>query len=166
MAATVASIFIYPIKSCRGISVSQAPLTPTGKIRLLHLPHIENSQFICTTGSSCVCGMFGYASVLWISFFVGQQQDRLCLILELETSLFNLQILGLVCPPRDFFFSTLACHLDVGKIERTAVLLSYILFYFSFLLTCSVLKFPAFVSCECGKKETRKSKGEGICRLH
>ncbi|XP_050233623.1 LOW QUALITY PROTEIN: uncharacterized protein LOC126682105 [Mercurialis annua] len=28
--AQVASIFIYPIKSCRGISVSQAPLTPTG----------------------------------------------------------------------------------------------------------------------------------------
>ncbi|XP_050233622.1 uncharacterized protein LOC126682104 [Mercurialis annua] len=28
--AKVASIFIYPIKSCRGISVSQAPLTPTG----------------------------------------------------------------------------------------------------------------------------------------
>ncbi|KAK1556822.1 hypothetical protein Q3G72_012953 [Acer saccharum] len=26
----VGSIFIYPIKSCRGISVSQAPLTPTG----------------------------------------------------------------------------------------------------------------------------------------
>ncbi|KAF5729237.1 mitochondrial amidoxime reducing component 2-like [Tripterygium wilfordii] len=29
-AAKVSSIFIYPIKSCRGISVSQAPLTPTG----------------------------------------------------------------------------------------------------------------------------------------
>ncbi|KAK3189058.1 hypothetical protein Dsin_028619 [Dipteronia sinensis] len=28
--AKVGSIFIYPIKSCRGISVSQAPLTPTG----------------------------------------------------------------------------------------------------------------------------------------
>lgn len=28
--AEVSSIFIYPIKSCRGISVSQAPLTPTG----------------------------------------------------------------------------------------------------------------------------------------
>ncbi|KAI4332082.1 hypothetical protein L6164_017020 [Bauhinia variegata] len=26
----VSSIFVYPIKSCRGISVSQAPLTPTG----------------------------------------------------------------------------------------------------------------------------------------
>ncbi|CAL1404996.1 unnamed protein product [Linum trigynum] len=29
-AAKVSSIFIYPIKSCRGISVPQAPLTPTG----------------------------------------------------------------------------------------------------------------------------------------
>ncbi|KAI4332081.1 hypothetical protein L6164_017019 [Bauhinia variegata] len=28
--AKVSSIFVYPIKSCRGISVSQAPLTPTG----------------------------------------------------------------------------------------------------------------------------------------
>ncbi|KAL5578463.1 hypothetical protein UlMin_020162 [Ulmus minor] len=28
--AKISSIFIYPIKSCRGISVSQAPLTPTG----------------------------------------------------------------------------------------------------------------------------------------
>ncbi|CAI0546907.1 unnamed protein product [Linum tenue] len=29
-AAKVSSIFIYPIKSCRGISVPEAPLTPTG----------------------------------------------------------------------------------------------------------------------------------------
>jgi len=29
-AAKVSSLFIYPIKSCRGISVSHAPLTPTG----------------------------------------------------------------------------------------------------------------------------------------
>ncbi|XP_047334041.1 mitochondrial amidoxime reducing component 2 [Impatiens glandulifera] len=29
-AAIVKSIFIYPIKSCRGISVSQAPISPTG----------------------------------------------------------------------------------------------------------------------------------------
>ncbi|KAL5205414.1 hypothetical protein ABZP36_033623 [Zizania latifolia] len=29
-AATVRSIFIYPIKSCRGISVLQAPITSTG----------------------------------------------------------------------------------------------------------------------------------------
>ncbi|KAH9795437.1 MOSC domain-containing protein [Citrus sinensis] len=29
-AGKVTSIFVYPIKSCRGISVSQAPLTPTG----------------------------------------------------------------------------------------------------------------------------------------
>ncbi|KAK6273201.1 hypothetical protein POUND7_010284 [Theobroma cacao] len=29
-AAKISSIFIYPIKSCRGISVPQAPLTPTG----------------------------------------------------------------------------------------------------------------------------------------
>ncbi|OVA12746.1 Molybdenum cofactor sulfurase [Macleaya cordata] len=28
--ATITSIFIYPIKSCRGISVSQAPITSTG----------------------------------------------------------------------------------------------------------------------------------------
>ncbi|XP_050257085.1 uncharacterized protein LOC126702432 isoform X1 [Quercus robur] len=28
--ARISSIFIYPIKSCRGISVSQAPITPTG----------------------------------------------------------------------------------------------------------------------------------------
>lgn len=28
--AKVKSIFVYPIKSCRGISLSQAPLTPTG----------------------------------------------------------------------------------------------------------------------------------------
>ncbi|KAL5773735.1 hypothetical protein ACOSQ2_013659 [Xanthoceras sorbifolium] len=28
--AKVGSIFIYPIKSCRGVSVSQAPVTPTG----------------------------------------------------------------------------------------------------------------------------------------
>ncbi|PKI70933.1 hypothetical protein CRG98_008666 [Punica granatum] len=30
MAATVSSLFIYPIKSCRGISAPAAPLTPTG----------------------------------------------------------------------------------------------------------------------------------------
>ncbi|PKI69220.1 hypothetical protein CRG98_010357 [Punica granatum] len=30
MAAIVSSLFIYPIKSCRGISVPAAPLTPTG----------------------------------------------------------------------------------------------------------------------------------------
>ncbi|XVE63605.1 hypothetical protein DITRI_Ditri07aG0033100 [Diplodiscus trichospermus] len=29
-AAKISSIFIYPIKSCRGISVPLAPLTPTG----------------------------------------------------------------------------------------------------------------------------------------
>lgn len=29
-AAQVKSIFVYPIKSCRGISVSQAPITSTG----------------------------------------------------------------------------------------------------------------------------------------
>ncbi|XP_010260739.1 PREDICTED: mitochondrial amidoxime-reducing component 1 isoform X4 [Nelumbo nucifera] len=29
-AATVSSIFVYPIKSCRGISVSEAPITSTG----------------------------------------------------------------------------------------------------------------------------------------
>lgn len=28
--ARVKSIYVYPIKSCRGISVPQAPLTPTG----------------------------------------------------------------------------------------------------------------------------------------
>ncbi|KAM5587037.1 mitochondrial amidoxime reducing component 2 [Rosa sericea] len=28
--AKVSSIFIYPVKSCRGISVSEAPITPTG----------------------------------------------------------------------------------------------------------------------------------------
>lgn len=28
--ATISSIMVYPIKSCRGISVSQAPITPTG----------------------------------------------------------------------------------------------------------------------------------------
>ncbi|PRQ30136.1 hypothetical protein RchiOBHm_Chr5g0021301 [Rosa chinensis] len=27
--AKVSSIFIYPVKSCRGISVSEAPITPT-----------------------------------------------------------------------------------------------------------------------------------------
>ncbi|KAB1221498.1 Mitochondrial amidoxime reducing component 2 [Morella rubra] len=30
MAARVSSIFVYPVKSCRGISVPQAPITPTG----------------------------------------------------------------------------------------------------------------------------------------
>ncbi|KAK9086091.1 hypothetical protein Sjap_026502 [Stephania japonica] len=30
MSATISSIFIYPIKSCRGISVPRAPLSPTG----------------------------------------------------------------------------------------------------------------------------------------
>jgi hypothetical protein len=34
--ATVSSIFIYPIKSCRGISVPQAPITPTGKTDRIH----------------------------------------------------------------------------------------------------------------------------------
>ncbi|CAJ1975946.1 unnamed protein product [Sphenostylis stenocarpa] len=29
-AAKISSLFIYPVKSCRGISVSHAPLTPTG----------------------------------------------------------------------------------------------------------------------------------------
>jgi hypothetical protein len=31
-AATVKSIFIYPIKSCRGLAVSQAPITSTGAV--------------------------------------------------------------------------------------------------------------------------------------
>lgn len=30
--AKVSAIFIYPIKSCRAISVSRAPLTPTGTV--------------------------------------------------------------------------------------------------------------------------------------
>ena len=30
--AKVVSIFIYPVKSCRGISVSEAPLASTGKV--------------------------------------------------------------------------------------------------------------------------------------
>jgi len=30
--AKVTGIFIYPVKSCRGISLSQAPLTPSGII--------------------------------------------------------------------------------------------------------------------------------------
>jgi hypothetical protein len=28
--AKISGIFIYPIKSCRGISLSHAPLTPSG----------------------------------------------------------------------------------------------------------------------------------------
>lgn len=36
----VSSIFIYPVKSCRGISVSQAPVTPTGITKLTTFPVI------------------------------------------------------------------------------------------------------------------------------
>ena len=34
--AKISSIFIYPIKSCRGISVSQAPISPTGNSSPAH----------------------------------------------------------------------------------------------------------------------------------
>lgn len=36
MAARVSSIFVYPVKSCRGISVPQAPITPTGKTDMIN----------------------------------------------------------------------------------------------------------------------------------
>ena len=36
-AATVASILIYPIKSCRGVSVPQAPVTSFGTHRFAHM---------------------------------------------------------------------------------------------------------------------------------
>lgn len=42
-AAKVKSIFVYPIKSCRGISVSQqAPLTPTGML----YAYIQSNYYI------------------------------------------------------------------------------------------------------------------------
>lgn len=34
IAGRVASLYVYPIKSCRGISLSQASLTPTGTVLL------------------------------------------------------------------------------------------------------------------------------------
>jgi hypothetical protein len=37
-AATVKSVLVYPIKSCRGISVPQAPITATGTSPLLAAP--------------------------------------------------------------------------------------------------------------------------------
>jgi len=36
-AVKVSRLFIYPIKSCRGISVSYAPLTPAGNLSLFVL---------------------------------------------------------------------------------------------------------------------------------
>lgn len=47
--AAVSAIFIYPIKSCRGISVPQAPLTPTGKSPLSFLPS-DYYSMPCATG--------------------------------------------------------------------------------------------------------------------
>jgi len=52
-AAKVSGLFIYPIKSCRGISVSHAPLTPTGNSSfcLNHYVHnftnIIHITFLC-----------------------------------------------------------------------------------------------------------------------
>jgi len=39
--AKVTGIFVYPVKSCRGISLSQAPLTPSGTIFFLMLFYFQ-----------------------------------------------------------------------------------------------------------------------------
>jgi hypothetical protein len=44
-AATVKSIVVYPIKSCRGISVPQAAITSTGASLLCLLPFLEIWEF-------------------------------------------------------------------------------------------------------------------------
>jgi hypothetical protein len=44
--AKVSSIFIYPVKSCRGISLSQAPLTPTGNIINHYLFSASSMNFL------------------------------------------------------------------------------------------------------------------------
>jgi hypothetical protein len=48
-AATVASILIYPIKSCRGVSVPHAPVTSFGT-----LPHCFTSLKLCTLLAFCI----------------------------------------------------------------------------------------------------------------
>lgn len=47
-AARIESIFIYPIKSCRGISVSQAPIVPTGFLWDRHWMVINSKGRACT----------------------------------------------------------------------------------------------------------------------
>lgn len=47
-APTVKSIFIYPIKSCRGISVSQSPLSPTGFVWDRHWVVVNSKGRGCT----------------------------------------------------------------------------------------------------------------------
>ena len=64
----ISSIFIYPIKSCRGISVSQAPITPTGKTNRTQFfiyiyIYIYNSiscsfTFVCLTHFLVVLSVF------------------------------------------------------------------------------------------------------------
>ena len=45
-AATVKSILIYPIKSCRGIAVPQAPITSTGTRPLRSAGSIRRIPFL------------------------------------------------------------------------------------------------------------------------
>jgi hypothetical protein len=47
-AATVKSIFIYPIKSCRGLAVSQALIISTGAVlwSTVHLPSLAFVLFL------------------------------------------------------------------------------------------------------------------------
>lgn len=47
-AARIESIFIYPVKSCRGISVSQAPIVPTGFLWDRHWMVINSKGRACT----------------------------------------------------------------------------------------------------------------------
>lgn len=39
--ARVKTIFVYPIKSCRGISVAQAPVSPTGNFLSIFIINIH-----------------------------------------------------------------------------------------------------------------------------
>lgn len=47
VAARVSSLFVYPIKSCKGISLSQAALTPTGIKQALCPIKLPFFLFLC-----------------------------------------------------------------------------------------------------------------------
>lgn len=53
-AAKVTSIFIYPIKSCRGISVSQAPISPTGTSLITHSLKFQSFSNFFILDSCCL----------------------------------------------------------------------------------------------------------------
>ena len=76
--AKISSIFIYPIKSCRGISVSQAPISPTGNSSPAHsFPSSIFHDFFWSISSvfvSLTCFLnhifqFSFLGLLCFSFF-------------------------------------------------------------------------------------------------